>query len=851
MVAAVREKASFDYSALDFRRIFEATPAPHVVLAPDLSVLAVNDAFLRATGACREAILGRVLCDVFPHNPQESTRRPAANLRAALERVVERGAPDTLGVLRYDLPCPDEPSGFEERYWSAISEPVFSDDGTLVCIVHRTEDVTEFVRTIQRQRDKAGADAARADAERLQAEIFLQNQKLDALNRQLRQSDDRLRIALEGAELAVWTWDPAADRILYQRNMERLFGLSASPTTWEELRRAILPEDREAADAALRRALHDGEDYQTEYRVLWPDGSLHWLAEKGRLHAKNGDTVLMAGMSLDITQRKDTEAALSEAQEQFRLIVDGALDHAILRLDGDGHIRTWNPGAEHIFGFTVDEVIGQPQALFFTPEDRENKRPEYEMKQAIAHGRFAEDRWHLRKDGSRFWASNTISALRDGTGALRGFVKILRDRTAYKLIEEETAYLAHHDALTGLANRAYFSIRLHETLAHAMRHSLSAALMLLDLDRFKQVNDNHGHDTGDLLLKEVGARLLASVRETDVVARLGGDEFVILQANTSSEGSAVLARKIIDVMAQPVKVGDVTINTGASIGIALFPADAEDASELVKNADTAMYRAKSSGRGKYECYSETVRAEPLAAMAREALLREAVDRRQLELLYQPQIDLQSWQITGVEALLHWTDRPWRALRLSDILALAEETGAVLPICEWALNAARAQKKAWADAGLPPFRVAVNFSPRQLDDRHVTQIIERAIQNASTHAPSLECEVDERLLADAGSDASGVNGSRRIPVDALKIDRNLVRHLPHSRSDMAVVASIVELARELHIHTIAAGVETAEQLAAVKSLGCTAAQGYLFSAPVPARELETLLRQGHWSRMNPG
>jgi EAL domain-containing protein (putative c-di-GMP-specific phosphodiesterase class I) len=242
-------------------------------------------------------------------------------------------------------------------------------------------------------------------------------------------------------------------------------------------------------------------------------------------------------------------------------------------------------------------------------------------------------------------------------------------------------------------------------------------------------------------------------------------------------------------------------------------------------------------------------------------------------LYQPQIDLQSWQITGVEALLHWTDRPWRALRLSDILALAEETGAVLPICEWALNAAHAQKKAWADAGLPPFRVAVNFSPRQLDDRHVAQMIERAIQDASTHAPSLECEVDERLLANAGSDASGIrmqleqvgvrltsdgfgshsdgaNPLHHFAIDALKIDRNLVRHLPHSRSDMAAVASIVELARELHIHSIAASVETAEQLAALKSLGCTAAQGYLFSTPVPARELEKLLRQGHWSRMNP-
>jgi diguanylate cyclase (GGDEF)-like protein/PAS domain S-box-containing protein len=839
MVAVVTDKPSFDYSALDFRRIFEATLAPHVVLAPDLSVLAVNDAFLRVTGICREAILGRVLCDAFPHNPQESTRKPAANLRASLERVVERGAPDILGVLRYDLPRPGESSGFEERYWSAISQPVFSDDGTLIYIVHRTEDVTEFVRTLQRQHDKAGADAARADAERLEAKIFLQNQELDALNRQLRQSDDRLRIALEGADLAVWTRDPADDRILYQRNLERLFGLSASPTTWRELRRAILPEDREAADAALRGALEEGDDYQIQYRVLWSDGSLHWLAEKGRLQA-DGDRVLMAGMSLDITQRKRTEAALSEAQEEFRLIVDGALDHAIIGLDADGHIRTWNPGAEHIFGFTANEVIGQPQALFFTPEDRENSRPEYEMKEAIAHGRFAEDRWHVRKDDSRFWASNTISALRDGSGALRGFVKILRDRTARKLAEEETAYLAHHDALTGLANRAYFSVRLHETLAHATRHGHSAALMLLDLDRFKEVNDNHGHGTGDLLLKEVGARLLASVRETDLVARLGGDEFVILQENTSSEGSAVLARKIIDVITQPVKAGDVTIHTGASIGIALFSSDAEDASELVKNADTAMYRAKSSGRGKYEFYSEVVRAEPPGNTAREALLRDAIDRRQVELLYQPQIDLQSWQLTGVEALLRWKDPPWRALRLSDILALAEETSAVIPICEWGLNAAGEQKKAWADAGLPPFRVAINFSPRQLHDRHVAEMIERAIQNGSTHAPSLECEVDERLLADA----------QHFPIDALKIDRNLVRHLPHSRSDMAVVATIVELARELHVHTIATGVETAEQLAAVKSLGCSAAQGYLFSAPVPARELETLLRQGHWSRMNP-
>jgi EAL domain-containing protein (putative c-di-GMP-specific phosphodiesterase class I) len=257
-----------------------------------------------------------------------------------------------------------------------------------------------------------------------------------------------------------------------------------------------------------------------------------------------------------------------------------------------------------------------------------------------------------------------------------------------------------------------------------------------------------------------------------------------------------------------------------------------------------MYRAKSSGRGRYEFYSEAVRNASPGATAREALLREPVDRRQLELSYQPQIDLQSWQITGVEALVCWTDLPWRALRLSDVLSLAEEPAAVSPICEWVLNAAREQKKAWADAGLPPFRVAVNFSLEQLDDRHVAQMLKRAIENASAHAPSVECDIDERLLADADLNASGV------PVDALKIDRNLVRRLPHSRSDMALVAAIVDLARKLNVHTIAAGVQTPEQLAAVKSLGCTAAQGYLFSTSVPARELETLLRQGRWSRMNP-
>lgn len=858
-----------EYRGVDFRRIFEGTHTPQAVLTPDLRVVAINDLFLRVVGKGRGEVLGCEFLQLFPDGSGDAT----GELRASFRRVLETREPDTLPIDCYALSDSSAPEGVKQCYWSVVNRPVLDDRGNVLYIIHRSEDVTALVRTRESTAHEGSSAILRDHTEQLQTEIFLRSQELQTALRQLRQCEERLLLAVEGADLAVWTWEPATNHIPYQRNLNRLFGLPEPPHTWSELRRSIAPADLEAADAALEHALSGGGDYLAEYRVLWPDGTLHWLTAKGRIENDNG-TRLMAGIHLDITARKETEAALFEAREYFRLIVDGALDHAILRVDTTGCIQSWNLGAERIFGYAPGDIVGRPLAALFTPEDCAAGRPAYELEQAIADDHYAEARWQVRVDGSRFWASGTVSSLRDGAGALRGFVKILSDDTERKLAEEQTAYLAHHDPLTGLANRAYFSIRLHEVLAQAKREGRPAALMLLDLDRFKEVNDTRGHHVGDALLKEVGARLLASVRETDVVARLGGDEFVILQANASNvEGTAVLAAKVIDAVSRPVQLGNDTIRTGTSIGVALFPADGDDGAELLKNADLAMYRAKAGGRGKHEFYSRSLGEAPSGGRSRAAMLQDTIEKQELELFYQPQIDLRTWQLAGVEALLRWTNPAWRALRVSDVLALAEETGLIVPLGEWVLHAACAQKKAWAEAGLPPFRVGVNFSPRQLEQVELTAVIERALRAAPTDAPSLELEINARLLADRGGHAAsvltalkkigvrlaideagvapgGVGQLQQLPIDTLKIDRSLVRHLPHSRGDMAVVSSVVSIARSLKLQIVAAGVETAEHLAAVKSLGCTAAQGYLFSPPLPAHELEAMLRQGQWSRMNP-
>lgn len=570
--------------------------------------------------------------------------------------------------------------------------------------------------------------------------------------------------------------------------------------------------------------------------------------------------------------RRQAEAALSQSQQDFQMLMNSATEYAIMLLDRQGVVLDWNSGAEKIVGFKREEVAGQYFSFFFTPEDTERAAPEEELQRARSEGKSVVDKWHMRKNGERFYATGMVHPMLDRDGNLRGFAKIIRDNTANKLAEEQTNYLANHDVLTGIANRTYFSTRLREELAHARRENNMLALLMLDLDKFKHINDTLGHHAGDLLLQEVAKRLSSCVRQTDMVARLGGDEFVVIQtALHQPEDGRVLAAKIVHELGKPYQLEGSEVHTSASVGVTVFPTDGTDSAQLLKNADIAMYRAKGA-RNSYQFFTEVLNTELQARKQLEDQLRQALKREELELYYQPQIDLASWRIVGAEALLRWKGKDLQSISISESIRVAEENGMMVEIGEWVINQVCRQISAWQGVKLPKFRVAINLSPVQFRDRAFLQSLKNSLEEYNISASCLEMEITERLLLenteesnatlhelkqmgvqisvdDFGSGYSALSYLRNFPVDVIKIDQSLVQHLPFNQQDVAIASSIINLAHNLGIKVVAEGVESTDQLAFLKNLSCTSAQGYLFQPPVPASQLESLMRRGQWSYMN--
>lgn len=583
------------------------------------------------------------------------------------------------------------------------------------------------------------------------------------------------------------------------------------------------------------------------------------------LRDANGGIVGAVDVFRDVTDTHRARQELQRAEEHFRLLVEGTTDYAIFMLDQHGAVVSWNPGAERILGFRKDEIIGRNFATFFTSEDQARGEPMRKLRQATTDGRSEDDSWRVRKDGERFWCTGVLGALHDPAGKVKGFVEIMRDNTERRLAEQNVFYLANHDPLTGLANRARFLERLHESLLNADRDGSGCAVLLLDLDRFKSINDTLGHHAGDLLLKQVAQRLLTCVRETDTVARLGGDEFVLILTRLKALGAAeLIADNIIRALAEHFDILGQRLRSGASIGIAMYPNDGSEAGELLQKADLAMYRAKSTGRNRYRVFSPGMLSEALARQLQEEQLRVAIAQQQFELAFQPQIDLQTMQIVGAEALLRCSNPSMQTQSARQLVSLAEETGVANSLGEWVLDTACRQLSDWRERNLPELKVAVNISPVQLMDPGFVGLVRDMIERHHVPASLLELELTEGALAtasSAGSDvmdalkALGVSLSiddfgtgmstlsylKQYPVDMLKVDATLVRNLPRDHEDAAIVSAIIKLAGDLRIKVIAEGVETFEQLNFLRGTSCHHVQGFLFSEALRPDKFEQLLQ----------
>lgn len=423
------------------------------------------------------------------------------------------------------------------------------------------------------------------------------------------------------------------------------------------------------------------------------------------------DPIYLTAKVRRLIERTQMMEALQESEERFRLLVEGVRDYAIFMLDPEGHIVSWNPGVKRILGYEEAEFIGQPVSIIYTPEDIEQGVHQQEMKMAAAEGRAEDERWHIRRDGTRFWASGVVDPTYNGQGRLRGFSKVMRDITERKAAEERIIHEASHDALTGLPNRALFNEHLKRTIAHAKRHEdYLYAVMFLDLDQFKTVNDSLGHTVGDQLLVVTARKLESAVRPEDVVARLGGDEFTVLLHDIHSISDAIrIASRIHHAFGLPFTLDGHDVFTTPSIGIALSTHGYSYPEEVLRDADTAMYRAKTAGRGRYEIFDQSMHERVMHLLKLETDLRRAVEREQFRIHYQPIMSLENNQLTGFEALVRW-QHPERGLVMpNEFIPIAEDTGLIAPIGHWVLHEACRQVQAWQNPSGRELALSVNVN----------------------------------------------------------------------------------------------------------------------------------------------
>jgi diguanylate cyclase (GGDEF)-like protein/PAS domain S-box-containing protein len=567
----------------------------------------------------------------------------------------------------------------------------------------------------------------------------------------------------------------------------------------------------------------------------------------------------------EISERERAEEALRRSEETFRDLVEN-ISEVICILDTDGRLTYISPVVEQMAGYEPAEVVGRPIADFIQPDDlsRIETFQTAETFQAAVSGVLKPREFRIiTKSGETRWVRTSSRPILDGDRVV-GLRVVLVDITDRKRAEEQVKYQAYHDALTGLPNRRLVGDRLAKALAQRHRDAQPLAVMFLDLDRFKLVNDTVGHAIGDQLLQCVAGRLTSMIREGDTIARLGGDEFMVLLPEVAGvRNTCEVAERILERFRQPWVVAGHEFHATVSIGIAMYPQDGEDAETLLRNADTAMYRAKDQGRDNFQLFASAMNVDVRQRLTLESELRRALSRGELAVYYQPQVNTDTRQIIGMEALARWQHPERGILYAAEFIPLAEETGLIMPLGEWVLRTACAQNKAFQEAGLPPVRVAVNLSSRQFQDPRLVDMVAQVLKETGLDAHYLELEITEgtamrdieftiRMLNelrgmgvhvsidDFGTGYSSLAYMRILPVDSVKIDRSFVSDAPVNPQDAAILAAIVALARTLNLRVIAEGIETAEQLALVKERECYEAQGYLFSEAVPAQAMEQLL-----------
>jgi diguanylate cyclase (GGDEF)-like protein/PAS domain S-box-containing protein len=667
-------------------------------------------------------------------------------------------------------------------------------------------------------------------------------------------SEARLANAQRIARLGNWEWDPVSGSMWGSEETVRLLGLENADAMSgiERFLAAVYGPDRENVQRGLLHACKNGTQCGFEFRVMLPDDSFRILCMQGEgAEPAPGKGPCLEGTIQDITKIRQVEERLVMLKEA----VD-SLPIGIAISDVSNRIVYTNPAEAQMHGYSMEALMNRDV------RDLKGLNLDHTViSEKIGHSRvWRREGVNVRESGEEFPVQLSSIAVINGDEKCLGLVTVCEDITSRKKVEEKIRRLAFYDSLTGLPNRAAFLDRLQHALALAQREGRQAALLFLDLDNFKDINDAQGHDFGDRLIRAVAERLSACMREYDSLARLGGDEFVIVLTSLEEEECAASAAiRLLSTFARPFLMDCRQVYSSASIGIAMYPDDGLDADTLFKCADTAMYHAKTEGKANFRFFSPEMNRRVMRRVALESSLRQGMEKGEFFLHYQPQLDLKVGRMLGVEALLRWESPELGPLMPSEFIPFAEDSGQIIPLGEWAMRAACIQAREWALAGLGDLKMAVNISGLQFRQAGFMEMVGRIIEETGVKPAALELEFTESVVMehadktietlkrlkdmglslsidDFGTGYSSLSYLKNFPIDRIKIDRSFVADLDHSRDAAAIVEAIIFLAHSLNLKVVAEGVETSEQLQFLKTRNCDEVQGFHLAMPMSAEEL---------------
>jgi diguanylate cyclase (GGDEF)-like protein/PAS domain S-box-containing protein len=672
----------------------------------------------------------------------------------------------------------------------------------------------------------------------------------------------RLQDIIEATRVGTWEWQVQSGETRFNARWAEIAGYrldELEPVSIDTWNRLAHPADLEVTGSLLQRHFAGELDhYEHEARMRHKDGHWVWVLDRGRVVSRDvdGRPLWVAGTHTDITERKQAEERLRLLAAVFENTAEGAVI-----TDADANAVEVNRAFTEILGYARDEVLGRNPRMW--QSGRHDQAYFQNMWRALSEtGHWRGEIWNRRKDGSVFPEWLSISSIHDAMGRLTHYIGVFSDISQVKQSEALLDHLAHHDALTDLPNRLLLNERLDQAIRHACRRRGTVALLFLDIDHFKHINDSFGHPVGDSLLQAVAGRLMEQVRMEDTVARIGGDEFVVLLEHLADPMQAgVVAQKVVAAFTAPFDVDAQSIVISVSLGICLYPQDGEDVDTLMRNADAAMYRAKDEGRNTHRFYTAELTSKAIERVTLEASLRRAIERDEFVLYYQPQVELASERVIGVEALIRWQHPELGMVSPARFIPLAEECGLISAIGDWVLRSACRQGRIWLERGLDFGRIAVNVAGPQVRPG-LARGVQEILAETGLPAQYLELEVTEGFIMrqdgaaieelhalrrldvalaidDFGTGYSSLGYLKRLPIQKIKIDQSFVRDLPGDLDDAAITKAVIALGGSLERAVIAEGVETVQQAEFLLHAGCREAQGYLYSRPIEPAAVERL------------